>query len=546
MIDFRLYLSIRDLVLSNDMKHTLYLFAILALFSCGSRQVVTVLDEVEAVVNEQPDSALFLLKSIDVSNLKTRPLKARYSLLHAMALDKNYIDTTDVSVVMPAVEYYSKHGKPDEKLKAYFYLGRIQFNGDDLNAAAISYSKSEHEADKVADAKVKGLLYMNFADVFSKVRDREKEEEYLRKGIDAFDNAGDLRYSRLSSGRLALLYYGKRDLHLADSLFRDGIVKAKDDTVAMAGFLSNYARLRVVQPDKDPEGAIDLLRRMRYDYCQPFSLLDYGVYAYASLLLGNEKMCSDIEDKFLKPNCEDNKELYYWLSLIEEHRGNYSSALLYSTKSCNYSLAVMNRLLSHSVEQALQEYYALEVGRTEREARASMYYAISAFIFILILISHVIGYFAWKRHKQEIRMKEKINLLRDSCASIYKGRFLILGSLCNDYMSSKNRTDQKEYLFRRVEGYVSEICNDEKSYAKLEKTINKELDNIIKRLKTDLGEVEEQEERLICYCIAGFDAVMIASLLKTSEANVYTRKSRLKKRIRGISSSNKEEYLSFL
>lgn len=62
-----------------------------------------------------------------------------------MALDKNWIDTTDVSVVMPAVEYYEKHGTADQKLKSLLYLGRIQYFNNRPDSAIISYMKAERE-----------------------------------------------------------------------------------------------------------------------------------------------------------------------------------------------------------------------------------------------------------------------------------------------------------------------------------------------------------------------------------------------------------------
>lgn len=32
------------------------------------------------------------------------------------------IDTTDIGIIMPAVEYYRRHGTPTEKMRAYYYL----------------------------------------------------------------------------------------------------------------------------------------------------------------------------------------------------------------------------------------------------------------------------------------------------------------------------------------------------------------------------------------------------------------------------------------
>lgn len=48
----------------------------------------------------------------------------------SMALDKNYIDTADLAVISPAIEYYIREGigTPDERLRTHFYEGRIYQN----------------------------------------------------------------------------------------------------------------------------------------------------------------------------------------------------------------------------------------------------------------------------------------------------------------------------------------------------------------------------------------------------------------------------------
>jgi len=53
---------------------------------------------------------------------------ARYSLLNAMAIDKNYIDTTSLEIIAPARDYYPKYGTPTEALRTFYYLGRIYQN----------------------------------------------------------------------------------------------------------------------------------------------------------------------------------------------------------------------------------------------------------------------------------------------------------------------------------------------------------------------------------------------------------------------------------
>lgn len=111
---------------------------VFAAVSCSGGKVMNRLCEIESFINDRPDSALAAIRSIDTLKLGTKAEKAKYSLLHAMALDKNWIDTTDTRIIMPSVEYYSNHGSADDKFKSYLYLGNIQNNSQQYNLAIVS------------------------------------------------------------------------------------------------------------------------------------------------------------------------------------------------------------------------------------------------------------------------------------------------------------------------------------------------------------------------------------------------------------------------
>ena len=111
------------------------------------------------------------IRQIDTTALRRRSTKAKYSLLHAIALDKNYIDTADTRVVQPAVDWYSRHGNPEEKLKAWMYLGIEQFNGQRYNEAIVSLYRAGDYASKVSDQNLLGILYAITSDTYTKTED---------------------------------------------------------------------------------------------------------------------------------------------------------------------------------------------------------------------------------------------------------------------------------------------------------------------------------------------------------------------------------------
>lgn len=565
------------------------------LSSCVHPDISRRLDAAESVLEERPDSALAIIRSIDTLSLHTQAIRARYSLLHAIALDKNYIDTTDVGLLSPAVNYFDKHGTPDDQFKVYYYQGRIQYNAGDYNAAAIAYTLAERLTDEVTDTRAKGLLYMAMADVYNKAKNRAKEEEYVKKGIAAFEEARDVRHGNLSAGRLAILYYGKQEWDMADSLFKVGIEQATADTVAMSVFLSNYARMKVIRPDPDPSGAIGLLKELSMSYKRPLSLTDYGVWAYAAALTGDIQTCSRIESQLIKLDEPHRNTILYWLYRIEQYRGNYEKAIAYNVEANAYNWKLTESLLSDSVGQALQSHYLVEANGAKREAHILKLRLLLVTLGLCLIFLLVFGFLRYKRDRREkeidrlLRIREETNRilkqtnedlrcqngrieeekrglqeqmdllkhdsgelektlenLRKDYVSTYKEKFSAIGELCNAYMNSKKRTDKNEFIVRRVERLIAFISEDDGLHAHFEGQINRDLNDIVKHLKEDLGSVDKKESRFVCYCIAGFEPEMIASILGLSISNVYTKKSRLKDRIRKLDSPYKDEYLRML
>lgn len=156
-----------------------------------------------------------------------------------------------------------------------------------------------------------------------------------------------------------------------------------------------------------------------------------------------------------------------------------------------------------------------------------------------------------EREKQELKSKnseyeEERVKLRKSFATIYKDRFATIGELCKAFFDSKGRKDQKDIIYYRVERLIAGVSDDSKLHAKFEAQINRELDGIITHLKNDIGELDKLDERFICYIIAGFDTQTISSILDLSVPNIYTKKSRLRERIKKMDSPYKDDYLQMI
>ena len=127
------------------MKYILHIIGLCLLFvGCGrNTEIDRQMDVAEGLMLSSPDSALHILDKINAGGLSGKEQMARYALLKSMALDKNYIDTTTFDVLQPAIDYYLDHGTPDEKLRTYFYQGRILQNREEFDFAMQCYLKAK-------------------------------------------------------------------------------------------------------------------------------------------------------------------------------------------------------------------------------------------------------------------------------------------------------------------------------------------------------------------------------------------------------------------
>ena len=147
----------------------LVLCAIAMLTSCVDDQISAVLASAEKSMDDNPKSSLEALESLDSQTLKTCKQKAKYALLYSMALDKNYIDVTNDSIIAPAIAYYKNHGSSDDKLKVNYYWGRIAMNAGEYENAISRFIIAEQYADKTSDKIAVGRLYKALLENFPRL-----------------------------------------------------------------------------------------------------------------------------------------------------------------------------------------------------------------------------------------------------------------------------------------------------------------------------------------------------------------------------------------
>lgn len=542
----------------------LFIVLAAAVVSCGKNsscsRVGTTLKGIESYIHERPDSALAVLESIDPAKLRTPKLRAKYSLWYTAALDKNYIDTTDLEVIRPAYEYYSKHGAPVDKMRACFYMGRIHANRTEHNDAIYFYMMALEDSVKVADNRYKDLVNSAIASAFSLNENYEQEVRYaqdaLRYSIMAADTVGEWAIC----GFLATAYANAREWEKSRSTYEEFFSMPVYDTLTYYRKRILYAKELLVCDSPEPDRSLQLLNEVIANSPEVMTVEAYCLYARAQHELGNDAIADSVLEQLTSLGI-DKEIVRFWRCQIRRDQGRYKQAYEDLEASVIYQDSVVMSVLRESLVQTQRDYLGARTtilknkNLLERQRSAIIIGLLSLFVLLLAYLS--------SRRKSILNHRitelsllysesEKMLALQHAetasaqakFASMFKAQFKALNELCAEYLSPIKK-NKKERIYNEAIRQL-EVIKDKESQLKFMKMVNDSLDNIIDKLRADLPGHKEQDFLFLTYVIAGFDATVISSLTGYSVGSVYTKKYNLKKIISELKSDNRNYYLTFI
>lgn len=138
------------------------------------KDIDLILDKAYKFIETDPELSKEILESIDLSVFSTQRTRAKYALLYSMALDKNYIDITNDSIIAPAVNYYKYHGTADEKMLTYYYRGRIAMNSGNYENALQYLISAERYIDRATNKLAIARVFKAQAKIYQYSYDSER------------------------------------------------------------------------------------------------------------------------------------------------------------------------------------------------------------------------------------------------------------------------------------------------------------------------------------------------------------------------------------
>ena len=545
----------------NAMILTVTVFTFL-LASCGRSGITARLSDIESYIDSRPDSALAAIRQIDTAALRGRAAKAKYALLHAIALDKNYIDTADTRIVQPAVDYYDRHGSPEERLKAYMYLGTEQYNAGHYNQAIVSFNKADEYASKIEDNDLLGILYSKIAETFTNTQDFVQANDYIDKSIICFDLAG-----RSDKKNLVRIIKAKNLSQLmewdqADSLFQE-LLRDSTLTDEQIGSTEGYYGLAILyNPFKKDTSAFQHLKKAISINGSLEDLDQVFAYAYLLRCLGKNEESETIFSSIDTSSTDARFAYDYWAHRVHKDNNDFRNAY-YSLWSAKHLLdSVYLKKYKASATNAHIRYQNNKAyGFASKLKKHKIAEISGAIILTLSIVLALILIVSWKRRfiekqgRKEIiidTLTEEIETLKNSNRQLLKdkgkARFAVLGELYEDFyhLRENGQSLSADALYKIINEKIAVLNKNIKAKEQFERILNNESNGIMASFRSDYPGLTPDEYWLAGLVFAGFDTteIMLIMGLTTLE---YTRvkKNRLKGKILKQAHKNEAAYLLY-
>lgn len=540
-------------------------------WGCKQTDVTQVLDRAETCMAERPDSSLYLLRTLDKRHISGSLRKARYALLYSQALDKNYIDVDNDSLIRVAVDYYKGHGTSHEKALAYFYLGRVYDNAGDETRATEAFVEAETHALDTDDHYICGLIYSYLGNLYFSQYSFDEALAMYDKSEKCYAQAGQLRNEGYMVEAKARVY---KLQHLWDNSLNE-YNKAKEIFFVLNDFeqilfINRAISIIQFQSGKQIDLTIDLLKSLYSEnkiYTLPVE--DYPLWSMISLK--NKDLDKAREYALLSLSNKDSLSerqlagLYALLIEIESSAKNYSKALEYSGE---YEKIMENidEYERHNLIQEIEHKYKNRQLKDQLEAEEKYHFyqlkIISLLIFLAIIIALYIINHLIKRKRRIIIEKNKeieiYKIMADDLASNYTE----LKNLYDRLGAERDQEDETEtrfmkaldnrlkglgdlleeaYLFenkperflKTFKDYVKESSAQEFAFSDLRYIVNKKYCGIVDYLQKTYSDLSESDLDLCSMICFGFSSNSIRQIYaQTNPDSIYNKRSKLRNKLK--------------
>ena len=519
-------------------------------------------------IDLHPDSALLVLKTLDPKKLRRRALRARYALLYSQALDNSRIDLRSDSVIAPAVAYYSRHGRAEDRAYTNYYLGCIRYNAGNIDGAVQAMLAAETHAAGTKDTCLLARICNCLGNMYC---DQHRFED---AGI-MFGNVETYYQALCDTPNMAYAAMNRAEVHSLTARSAEavgGYLRARNlfermgDSMRVSEMTRDIVREMLDRNDVAP----DSLRRL---LCRAYSVsgfdripcADYPMWA--AICLREKKLDSARHygmSALADSSVSGNKRCGMILQMcrIEESSGNYRTATEYWHAYYDLFDSVVSCEREQLVQEAEQRYRNREFAGADKLLRRRTRSASIIWGAILVLCLAVfvaIHVRRGRRYRQFVEtLNEDYDAFRNRClqlageldrTSAEEANLLgVLGRLLTQFLHLLDKgygTSSSRNLINEFKKYAKSIGNDKSLFADWQFIVNKQYYGLIDHLRKTYPELTGYELDLLCLLQLKFPFNCIRLLYQHENVySLYSRRTKLHKKLGLSSGCRLEDFLS--
>ena len=391
----------------------------------------------EHIIEERPDSVLNVLQAIDTDELVGDEEPAKHALLLSMALDKNYIDKTDFEILQPAIDYYEDNGSATDKLRTYYYQGRIYHSRGNEAAAMESYVKAINIGENSDDILTKARLFVAQGNIYNSLLRWDNAINANLQAAECF-----FQMDKIDSYVNCNLKACNGYIHNYDY---DNAQRILDKCSNYIGEVSNeklslYYAAQLTLQIKTGDSRNILTTIDEYFVSVPDANRNHLTIANAYIAIGeNNKALDILEGRDYSSNISKEMKYYATLVAIYENLHNYQLAHEANKKFYELYDAHVYSVFEQDT-QFVEERYNLEL-QTLKEKESKMRVILWSALFIAILLSIIVF----------IRYRLKVNRMEKAIAEQETEKYRLL------YLQIEEERDNLTNLLVQSEEFAPEI-----------------------------------------------------------------------------------------
>ena len=408
-------------------RHSHYIGIILLLLCITACQkqypVAEKLLQAEAVMNEYPDSALNLLKGIAQTELQTQTHHARYALLYSQALDKNYIDLTNDSLISIAVDYYKDRDDVRAKFFSFYYLGRIYTNANNPTQATLAYMEAEQLVDELGDDYAAGLLYKQIGLVYDSYYDFPKSLQAYQQAIEYFTKANKPIHKIQAKLTLSTVYRNLDEKENSYKVLQSALMESQNlnEQSLIKSCINNLIAVCIAL--EQWEEATQWYQEYQKNNSRNYpTVAFYGDIARLHAKNRNFKDAFMLLDETWKKtkSLQDSINLFHAESQVHQMNGSWEESYRSMAKSISHQNKVIRKSLQQPVLTAQNNFLNQELELQKYKAQSERQMRIIGVVLtILLVVAAVYGVSVYIKRQREKYLKQirkqvaRIELLKD-------------------------------------------------------------------------------------------------------------------------------------